>query len=504
MRDKPVETSNAIPQTGAADAALIAAFNAHQQGDLAKAEAGYYEVLSARPEQPDALHLLGLISKAKGELEVAEKLIRRSIVARPEFASPYFNLGNVLNERGQRTEAIECYRSAISRQPNYPEAFYALGNALRDGDDYSGAIAAFGSALTLKPDYFEARHNRANILRETGRAAESVAELRSVLAHAPDLPEANYNLALSLFTLGRYVEGGPFYEWRWRTKGFTSPRRNFTRPVWDGSALPSKTLLIYAEQGLGDTLQFIRYARLVRPKVGQLVVEVPPVLHRLISHSLGDLAYVVKQGQPLPPFDRHAALLSLPWLCGTDAANVPMQIPYLTAELERMAQWKQTLATKPGLKVGINWQGNPTAKIDRGRSIPLKLLAPLADVPGIRLISLQKNAGAEQLADLPEGMQVETLGESFDAGGDAFVDASAVLMNLDVFVTTDTALAHLSGALGRPTLLLLKKVPDWRWGLDGPLTHWYSTVKLIRQSVAGEWAPPIDALVKMLRTWHKQ
>jgi Flp pilus assembly protein TadD len=504
MTSQPDGPSAASQPAGTTDAVLIAAFNAHQQGDLAKAETGYTRILADKPDHPDALHLLGLILKSRGELERAEQLIRRSIAVRPEVASPHYNLGNLLLERGQRPAALDSFRTALARQPNYPEAHYALGNMLRDDDQYAEAIAAFGQALAQRPDYFEARHNRANILRETGRALESIAELRAVIAASPELPEAHYNLALSLFTLGRYVEGGPEYEWRWKTKGFTSPRRSFNRPVWEGTAIPNKTLLIYAEQGLGDTLQFIRYARLVRPRVGQLIVEVPPRLHRLISLSLGDLAYVVKQGQPLPPFDRHAAMMSLPWLCATNPDSVPAVVPYLQTEPDRVLRWREILMARPGLRVGINWQGNPDAKIDRGRSLPLRLLAPLASVPGLRLISLQKNAGTEQLADLPTGMTVESLGEDYDSGADAFMDAAAVMMNLDVIVTTDTALAHLAGALARPTCLLLKKVPDWRWGLSGELTHWYPTQKLFRQQVAGDWDSPIAALVKTLAAWQSE
>jgi Tfp pilus assembly protein PilF len=478
---------------------LAAAFAAHQQGRYEQAEAGYFDVLEEMPNHADALHLLGLVGKARGNYETAEKLIRRAIEVRPNFASQYYNLGNLLCERSRFAEAAQAYRDALRHQPNYPEAYYAIGNLERDAGQLEAADQAFAKAYGQKPSYYEAKHNRANVLRELGRAEEAVALLREVLEQVPDLAEAHYNLALSLFTLGRYVEGGPHYEWRWKSKGFTSPARGLTQPKWNGQPLPHSTLLLYAEQGLGDTLQFIRYLELAKARVGQVLVEVPAPLHRLLTRSLGHLATFIKQGQSLPPFDVQLPLLSLHGLF--DAACPPA---YLQAEPEKLAAWQQALGHHTGLTVGINWQGNPNAKVDKGRSLPLRLLAPLSQIPAIRLVSLQKNAGIEQLASLPAGMRVVTLGENYDAGPDAFLDAAAVLKALDVFVTTDTALAHLAGALGVKTALLLKAVPDWRWGLSGGLTHWYKTLYLFRQPEPGNWDSAITALASWLQSCHKK
>lgn len=494
--------SEAEPKTpSAADFALTRAFAAHRDGKLDKAEAGYREVLELDPLQPDAMHMLGLIHKNRGELDEAERCIRRSIELRPEFAAAHYNLGNLLADQGRSEEATASYKSVIAQQNNYPEAYYGLGNVLRERGDYKAAAASFGLAVLIKPDYMEARHNRANMLRELGKVEESITELEKVVAMAPDLPEAHYNLALSLFMAGRYAAGKKHYDWRFKTKGFSSPDRKLKQPLWDGTAMPTKTLLLYAEQGLGDTLQFIRYARVVRPRVGQLIVEVPANLQMIVAQALGELAYVVVQGKPLPPFDVQAPLLSLVGIFG-DEMQTPVVFPYLKAEPERVAAWGQKLQGKPGLKVGINWQGNPAARIDRGRSVPLQLLKPLFAVPGVRFISLQKNAGTEQLQDLPAGMNIETLGTEFDAGPDAFLDAAAVLRNLDLFITSDTALAHLAGALECPTWLLLKRVPDWRWGLNGDVTHWYKKTKLFRQTEPGEWSAPIQAMARALESWQ--
>ncbi len=472
---------------------LQEAFRAHQAGDFPLAEEKYYAVLEAVPNHPDALHLLGLICKARGDLGTAKKLIGHAIAVRPDMAAQHYNLGNVLVGEGDVCGAADAYRAAVACQPDYAEAWYALGNQLRELGELTEAAAAFTQAVMLRPDYYEARHNLANVLRESGEVIRSVKELQQVLQQVPDLAEAHYNLALSLFSLNRYAEGWSHYEWRWKAKGFTSPARTFSQPVWDGSPLMHGTLFVYAEQGLGDTLQFIRYLRLVRPLVGQLVVEVPPPLVRVLQ-AFRDVAVIVPQGGVLPPFDRQIALMSLPYRLGRVEAGAA----YLKAEPARVQRWATHLADgSRGLRVGINWQGNPLAKIDKGRSFPLRVLEPLMQIPGVRLISLQKNAGVEQLADFP---QVGTLGADYDAGPDAFLDAAAVVENLDLVITSDTALAHLAGALGKPTWVLLKRVPDWRWGMVGTTCRWYPGARLFRQQQDQDWSHPIASLTESLQS----
>lgn len=476
--------------------ALTKAFLLHQQNQLDAAAAAYFEVLEEEPNNADALHLLGVVLKAQGDLPSAERLIRKALSVRSKFPAAYYNLGNLLAQKRELAGALAAYQQATEQEPTYAEAYYAIGNCYRDMGDESAAARAFTAALTYKPDYYEARHNRANTYRELGRVDEAVGDLYQVLQLAPGLAEAHYNLALSLFTLGRYAEAAPHYEWRWKAKGFTSPPRQFNQPQWQGQVQRDAVLLVYAEQGLGDTLQFVRYVIPAAARVREVVVEVPGHLVGLLTQSLPAHIRLVAQGQPLPPFDLQVAMLSLPWFvssapytCGT----------YLQADEHRLARWTQRLAQKQGLRVGVNWQGNPQAKIDKGRSMPLQLLLPLARIPGVRLISLQKNAGTEQLSACP---QVETLGDEYDAGPQAFLDAAAVLKSLDVFITTDTALAHLAGALGVKTFLLLKAVPDWRWGLQGEKTPWYDTLTLFRQPHPGRWEPVIQAIGKTLEAWQ--
>ncbi len=489
--------SSAAARTAAPPSPLLQqAFAAHQQGNLAVAEAGYLQVLAAEPGNADAHHMLGLVYKKNGQCDLAESHIKQALTLHPTLAAAHYNLGNLMADQGRVDEAVQCFKSAIAHEGNYPEAYYGLGNMFRERQELRVAVASFNFALRLKPDYMEALHNRANVLRDLGQVDESVADLMRVVAIAPQLPEAHYNLALGLFMQGQYASGAEHYAWRFKTKGFSSPDRKLPQPLWDGAPAPDKTLLLYSEQGLGDTLQFIRYAQAVSRRVGKLIIEVPAPLVRIISLATAGFAEVVVQTTAPPAHNIQMPLMSLIGLMEVDAT------PYLKPDAERVKLWQTALAGKPGLKVGLNWQGNPNAKVDRGRSIPLKAYEPLFGVKGLRFISLQKNAGAEQLHDLPVSMNIETLGEGFDSGPDAFMDSIAVLQNLDLFITTDTALAHLAGGLGCPTWLLLKAVPDWRWGLSGELTHWYKSVKLFRQTEAGDWSGPIQAMVRNLESWQ--
>lgn len=477
-------------------ALLLQAFAHHQAGRLREAYAGYQAVLEQAPQQPDALHLQGLVCKAQGLLEEGEKLIRRALAERPDFAAAWYNLGNLLLERKQDEAARESYEKAASLGP-YPEALYSLGNCWREKDELTRAEQAFSEALALRPHYYEARHNLANVKREQGCVDESIALLKQVLLEKPDLAEAHYNLALSLFTLGRYQEGGPHYEFRFQSKGFTSPKRNFSQPQWLGEGLTCKRLLVHTEQGLGDTLQFIRYIPLVLSRADDVVIEVPAPLLPLLRLSLPPQIQLVAQGSALPAFDFHVPLLSLPWLMGSDGHDVPTPEGYLQIEPENFAKWQSLTSSLPGLKVGLNWQGNPLGKVDKGRSIQLAKLQPLLDVEGVSFLSLQKFEAAKQAQDFA---QILSPSPDYAERTDTFLDTVSLLKQLDLFITTDTAYAHLAGALGVKTWVLLKASPDWRWGLKEPKTPWYQSLTLWRQQNPGEWDRPVAAMARSLQS----
>jgi hypothetical protein len=269
--------------------------------------------------------------------------------------------------------------------------------------------------------------------------------------------------------------------------------------MWDGTPQPDKTLFVFAEQGLGDTLQFIRFIRAARLLVGKVIVEVQPGLRRLLKDVVDD-ALMIGQGEAVPPFDLYAPLMSLPGLLQLEEHALSAGRSYIQPEPELVESWATRLAGKPGLRIGLNWQGNPKAVVDKGRSIPLLELEGLLGTPDTRFICLQKNAGVEQINNLPAEKQaiIEQLGDDFDAGKDAFIDTAAVMANLDLIITTDTAMAHLAGALGRPCWVLLKFMPDWRWMTVREDTPWYPSTRLFRQHNEGDWPEVVSRVQQAL------
>ena len=472
----------------------------HHGGQLKEAAAFYLQVLAVEPDNPDALNFLGVARRAEGDVAGAVALLKRAVALRPEQADIHNNLGNALASVGEAAAAEAAFRAAISLKADFVFPHFGLARLLGEAGRLAEAEGFYRQVLALSPTHLEAKHNLANALREQARVRESIRLLEEVVGAAKDLPEAHYNLALSHFMNGDLQAAGPHYEWRWWTKEFPAPLRPFIQPLWNGAAQPEATLLLHCEQGLGDTLQFIRFARAARALVGRMVIELPAKLRRVLKPFTDTLdAEVVSAGQPLPAFDCHAPLLSLPYYLGRTMATIEGE-PYLSAEPALALRWKRLLQPGRELLVGLNWQGNPAAKIDRGRSLPLAQLAPLARLKGVRFVALQKGAGAEQVGRLPPEFKVESLGQAYDSGPDAFCDAAAVLANLDVVITTDTSMAHLAGAMGRPLFVILKKVPDWRWGLAGGASPWYPSAKLFRQAREADWSGPVCAMVEELAT----
>ncbi len=313
----------------------------------------------------------------------------------------------------------------------------------------------------------------------------------------PDYAEAHYNRSFVYLARGQLAEGWQGYRWRFRCKDYKG--RRFDVPLWDGSPLGDRTLLVHAEQGLGDTLHFIRYLKLVHQAGGRVYVEVQPALAPLLKSS--GITGVIPGGATLPRFDLHVPLLSLPGVLGTTLETVPADVPYLAADPRLLKHWRGQLRGVTGYKVGIVWQGNPEYSLDQFRSIPLREFAPLADVPDVHLLSLQKTHGLEQLADAAGQFSVIELGSKLDQTGGAFMDTAAVICNLDLVVTSDTATAHLAGGLGVPVWVALSHAPEWRWMLDREDSPWYPTMRLFRQSRQGDWSDVFVRLKKELAAY---
>lgn len=468
------------------------------QGRLEEAERIYRRVLAVRPEHAEALSNLGLIWQGQGVMDRGVAALCRALAVQPGNPDILHNLALALDKRRRLDEAAAAARRAVAVQPSHAEALSTLGNLLRQLDRLASSILAQRNAILFRPACAEALNNLGNSLHDLGRLDEAVTTYGRALASRPDFTDAHWNRALSRLLGGDFSRGWDDYEWRLRQEGFQAPGGPFPQPLWRGEEPARGTLLVHAEQGFGDTIQFIRYVPAAVARGWRVAVEAPRPLLRLLG-SLpvpeGRVTLVAK-GDPLPPFDAHCPLLSLPRAFRTELATIPAPIPYLGADPERVAAWEPRLPPRTtdtdaqgGLQVGIVWQGNPQAAVDRGRSVPLAEFAPLARIPGLRLVSLQKNHGLEQLDRLPDGMTVTVLGPDFDDGPDAFHDTAAVMMGLDLIVTTDTAIAHLAGALGRPVWLALKAVPDWRWLMTREDCPWYPTMRLFRQTRPGDWRP---------------
>jgi Flp pilus assembly protein TadD len=473
----------------------------HQSGRHAEANMLYERILSIDPKHSDSLHLAGMVAYASGDLAKAHELIGAAVKLQPRADIYLGNFGNVLRASGRLDEAIAVYKKAIASNPKNPTPFSNLGNAYSDLGRLDDAIEQYQKALALKPDFYETLFNLALTLRSVCRFDEAIACLRKATALYPHLAEAHYTLGQTLLLHGDLADGWREYDWRWKLdeyKWLKDIHGEFVQPRWEGESLVGKTLLVYAEQGMGDALQFCRYLPKIVAQGAHVVFAVHPRLMRVIGPMDG-VRSVPLDGVPLPPFDFHSPLLSIPRVMGTlRIEDIPGDTPYLKAEPERVARWREKLATISGFKIGIAWQGNPNAKIDKGRSPPLSAFAPLAAIPGVSLVSLQQRDGLDQLEQLPAMVKIHTLGPGVDDEG-AFADTAAVMECLDLLILSDSAIVHLAGALRRPVWVPLKRVPDWRFLLKREDTPWYPEMKLFRQSQDGDWSGVFERMAAALR-----
>jgi len=510
-----------IPQS------LDLAVQHHTAGRFADAERIYAEILALDPDNADALHLSGVIALQTNRLIQARDLIQKAIARnpaiaeyhnnlgnvfiktdqiedaiaafeqairlRPSYSKAHSNLGNALKEKGELDEAIAAHRRAIALSPGYAEAHNNLGKALKEKGRLDEAVAAYFQAIALDPGLPQAHFNLGNALKERGQVDDAIVAYRQAISLDPGSPDAHYNLSSALLARGDFREGWEEYEWRWKCRHLPPPR-NFAQPQWDGRPLEGRTILLHAEQGFGDALQFIRYVPLLAQRTGNIVIECPAELKRLFQSSEVN-CQIVTRGQPLPAFDLHCALLSLPRIFGTTSASIPSAVPYLRADLQDAENWRRWLDDGSStVKVGLAWAGSPTHGNDRNRSLKLANLGPLAQVPGVRFFSLQKGEAATEARTPPPGMElVDRMQEIKD-----FADTAALIANLDLVIAVDTAVAHLAGALAKPIWTMLPLIPDWRWLLEREDSPWYPTMRLFRQSRRGDWDSVITRIVDAL------
>jgi tetratricopeptide (TPR) repeat protein len=434
------------------------AATAHQKGDLAAAIDGYNRSLFLNPRVPDVYNNLGVALRAQGKLEAAVVCYRRSLVLRPASAAVHSNMGNALRELGRLQSAVAAHQQAIKLAPNNPEAYYNLGLALRDLGQIDQALACFGRTLALKPDHVDCHWDR----------------------------------SLTLLTKGQFAEGFEEYEWRWKLD--RSPPRGYPQPMWDGGAMKGKTILIHQEQGFGDMLQFARFLPMVKQRSGgaTVMVEVQPELVRLFSEIEG-VDKVIARGAPMPKFDAYLPMLSLARLFGTTLETVPAAVPYLRAP--EMDTLKLPPSMDQQFKLGIAWAGRPTHKNDANRSAEFRHFVEFLGIPGVTVYSLQK---CPREADIGEYGCQGLIANVAPRLGD-FADTAAVVEQLDLVITVDTAIGHLAGALGKPAWVAVPFAPDWRWLLETETSPWYPKHRLFRQSEPGGWDDVFARLRKALR-----
>jgi Tfp pilus assembly protein PilF len=435
---------------------------------------------------PDFHNNFGNILAKLGTFEQAVASFRKALELRPGYAEAHNNLANALGQQGKNDQAIQSYLTAVELNPKYVEAHGNVGHAYRRVGKLQEAAASFRRALELVPDHAEAHANLGLALQDQGQLDQALAAFDKAVELKPDHAQARLNRALVMLAAGKFEAGWREYEWRWKTDSNRLPRPELDCPLWDGGQLKDRTILLHCEQGLGSTLQFIRYVPLVAQRATRVIVECQPPLKQLLS-QLAPEVRVLAKGENLPPFNVHAPLMSLPWILGTTLATIPAKIPYLHADPVLMEKWRAELSKFPGLKVGIAWQGNPMYAGDPLRSIPLVYYRPLGQVQGAHLVSLQKNLGTEQLAKAPPDFRLLDLNHRLDETSGPFMDTAAVMMNLDLVITSDTSIAHLAGALGVPVWVALSFAPDWRWMRDREDSPWYPTMRLFRQKQFGDW-----------------
>ena len=497
---------------------LERAFALHQQEKLEEAIALYAAFLEDDPEHFDALHLMGLATGQAGRVEEAEVFFRKAISIKSDFAQIHTSYALLLHDHKRLEEARACYRKAIIINPDYAEAYCDGGVVLDELNEVQEAITSYSRAVLLKPDYAMAlnnlggAHKKINCLEEAvahyddaisidpgyalaysnrgvalkglKRIDEALSNQDKAICLTPDYADAYWNKGLVKLLTGDFTEGWELYEWRKKTK---EPHgdRSFSNPLWLGKgSLAGKTILVHWEQGLGDSIQFCRYIACFKALAARVLFAPQKPLRGLMK-NLDVACDIVDEADPSLAFDCHIPLLSAPLAFGADESNMPGRRPYLFAEPDRKARWRERIGGE-GLRIGVCWQGS-TGPVDAGRSFPLSQFLALSDMPGVRLISLHKGDGESQLRDLPGGLTVETMGADFDAGPDAFLDTAALIMCCDLVITSDTAVAHLAGALGVETWVALKQVPDWRWMLDRQDSPWYPKMRLFRQQRDGDW-----------------
>ena len=467
---------------------LQRAVDLHNQGQLEAAERLYEECArQAAYVQAASLHLMGLIAGKSGRPQQSIALIDRAIAIDPSRPKFHRDIAKQLAMLGQLEAALAREDEAIRLQPEHADTHSDRGVVLSNLGRFDEALASYDRAVALDPKGPATYNNRGLTLHRMGRLEAAIADFDRAIALDPDMSIAHYNQGRALLLTGRIEAGLREYEWRTRCPTLDG-YRPLPQPVWlGGERLEGRTIFVYPELFPGDLIQFCRYAPMLEARGARVILAAPDRMHALLRGLSPTIELVAANANPTE-IDFHCPLLSLPFALGTTLDTIPGRTPYLAAEPARVERWRRAIGDE-GFRIGICWQGStlPYAA-QMQRSVPLTQFEAIGRRPGVRLISLQKYDGLDQLSGLPAGMTVETLGDDFDAGPDAFLDAAAAMASLDLVISVDTSVAHLAGALATPTWVPLPHLPDWRWMLDRADSPWYPGLRLFRQASPGDWS----------------
>uniref|UniRef100_Q07N76 Tetratricopeptide TPR_2 repeat protein n=1 Tax=Rhodopseudomonas palustris (strain BisA53) TaxID=316055 RepID=Q07N76_RHOP5 len=441
-------------------------------------------------------HMRALVAAGLGQEERARHLLEAVIKLTPNDAVAHANLGSLLLNDHQYAAAAAAFEAALLSQPQHEAALAYSAKAYAELGMFDLAADAYRAAIDRMPDDSRLKADFAALLSDIGDMDGAQDIFTDVLARDPDRADLHTTYAVSLFASGDWSAAWREYEWRWRDPRYEHHQPNTPSPRWQGEALRGKTIILQAEQGFGDTIQFLRYVSVLKAQGARVVVQAGMTLHHLLLTTPG-IDQVIGLDEPAVGCDFHIPLLSLPGLCGTELDTIPNDIPYVFADAGLAATWCERLGLKPGLAVGLAWQGNPKHPCDRWRSMPLAALHPLLDCPGAQFVSLQFDAGREQ----PDHGQYGIIDPAARHPIVSFADTAAIIANLDIVITVDSSVAHLAGALGKPVWILLAARNDWRWMRDRDDTPWYPHARLFRQSALHDWHSVVIRVRDALWSW---
>jgi tetratricopeptide (TPR) repeat protein len=456
----------------------------HRQGNIASAVENYKAAVRLQPENVIALNNLGCALRDWNRLEEAAEVLGLAVQQQPEYAEAQNNLGLTLQEMGKIPEAVHCYIRAVNLMPDFSEACYNLGRVYQLQGDLEKAVEEYRRAIrTTRGPSSRIFYNWALALQELGQYDEAIQRYADAVHGDPGYAEAHVNRSLLLLLTGRYREAWPEYEWRRRRPDWLSANPVYPDlPSWNGSPLPGKRLLIQAEQGFGDTIQFVRYLSLVKNRCGRIILEAPPALHPLLKSLSAIDEMVAPYPENAQKADAGVHLLSLPGIFQTTVKTIPILVPYLHAPAGKIEKWHGRISGN-GFNIGVAWSGNPAHPENPFRSCNPGHFVSLLSLPSVNLYSLQKGPAADMLREIPGCAGIVDFGPELHD----FSDTAAVIMNLDLVISVDTALVHLAGALGKPVWTLRYHQPYWVWGITGETPAWYPSMRIFRQHRPGDW-----------------